>query len=54
MKLIRMVRLIRAAKFLSKLHKLKQKEGMEAFGPAIEIFSAIFILIRRLGFRGQR
>jgi hypothetical protein len=45
MKLIRMVRLVRAIKFLNKLNKLRKKEGMEAFGPAIGICSAMFILL---------
>ena len=45
MKLIRSLKLIRAIKFLSKINKLKEREGYELFSSAIGIFSAIFILI---------
>jgi voltage-gated potassium channel Kch len=52
MKLIRMVRLVRAFKFLNKLNNLKEKEGMEAFGPIIGISSAVFILLFSAHFIG--
>ena len=44
LRLIRMLKLIRAIKFMNKLEKLKQKEGFEAFGTMISLFSSIFIL----------
>jgi hypothetical protein len=45
LRLIRMLKLIRAIKFMNKLEKLKQKEGFEAFGAMISLFSSIFILV---------
>ncbi len=44
LKLVRMLKLIRAIKFTNKLEKLKQNEGFEAFGTAISLVSAMFIL----------
>jgi hypothetical protein len=44
LKLVRMLKLIRALKFTNKLEKLKQNEGFEAFGTAISLISATFIL----------
>ncbi len=40
-----MLKLIRAIKFMSKLEKLKQNEGYEAFGVIITLFSATFVLL---------
>jgi hypothetical protein len=44
LKLVRMLKLIRALKFTNKLEKLKKNEGFEAFGTAISLISAMFIL----------
>jgi hypothetical protein len=44
MRLIRMTKLVRALRFMSKLNTLKDREGFEAFGAAIGILAAVFIL----------
>ena len=45
LKFIRMLRLIRAWKFLNRLKKLKDRDGFEAFGSLVTLGSALFLLI---------
>jgi CRP-like cAMP-binding protein len=44
MRLIRMIKLVRAAKFLVKLRKLKEREGYESLGSVFGVGAAVFIL----------
>ena len=45
LKFIRMLRLIRAWKFMNRLKKLKDKDGYEAIGSAVTLGSALFLLV---------
>jgi hypothetical protein len=45
MQCIRMVRLMRAAKFLSERNTLKDRKGFESMGAVNSVFTAVFVLV---------